>query len=120
MAKFLLVLLIGTCLMMSGCGSDPPLVYTPIDIDLEDGINADEAMALAEAYFLYSGHGCGAVGEVIDEEEQWRAETVIGVAAQPYHPIYIEKKTGIIHSKMGRKMKATDLIKIIQKSEIGN
>ena len=70
-------------------------------VTLEDGIDQKEASLLAGAYFTAYISGCGGTDEPIDIGHAWEIKTVIGVAAKPYAPIFIDKKTGKITCSKG-------------------
>jgi hypothetical protein len=67
------------------------------NLELTDGISFDEANTILDNFYL-SGKagGCGAPGNIVDNGEQWKAATFVGIAAKRSYPIYIDKKTGAI------------------------
>lgn len=76
-------------------------------IKLDDGIDKEEAFTLASAYFDAYISGCGAASrDPIDRGAKWEVKTVFGYAAQPYEPIFIDKKTGTITCAKGPTIKA--------------
>ena len=75
-------------------------------ITLEDGIDPKEASLLADVYFTAYISGCGGTDKPVDIGHAWEIKTVFGVAAQPYAPVFIDKKTGTITCDKGPTIKA--------------
>ena len=61
---------------------------------------------LGNVYFSAYISGCGAVTEVIELSDTWKAKTVIGYAAIPYESIFIEKHSGEITCKNSPSIRA--------------
>ncbi|MHC5082930.1 MAG: hypothetical protein ACYTET_03195 [Planctomycetota bacterium] len=106
--RYLLYIII-ICLLLAGCNSTQEF-NLPSDVNFEDGINKNEAEILANAYFMHYVNGCGGAYPAINEGQRWRVETFVGYGGQPSYPIYIEKETRVIHSKMGPTVEIADFI----------
>ncbi len=52
-------------------------------VDPDDGIDADEARILAQAYLGAAVSGCGGVGDVRAEGEAWVWDSLVGRGARP-------------------------------------
>lgn len=98
-------------LFLSGCMSEgarevmDQMANAYSEVCLEDGIDNEEATTLAGVYFTWHISGCGAIRQVIDDGSQWKFETVVGFAAKPYKPIFVDKKTGMITCSKGPTVK---------------
>ena len=65
------------------------------ELDLTDGVSFDEANTiLGNFYFSDKADGCGAPGNIVDNGNQWKAATFVGISAKRSNPIYIDKITG--------------------------
>jgi hypothetical protein len=63
------------------------------NVSLADGISAQEALVIADAYF-YRYVGCGALHGVRDGRDHWIVEGGFGAAGQPITGFKIEKRSG--------------------------
>jgi hypothetical protein len=70
------------------------------DININDGVDRQEATILAQQYFVNYVSGCGAVGEPIDKGDYWEFYPVIGYAARKMdNQMHVDKKSGAISFK---------------------
>lgn len=75
----------------------PPIVAEAYGkVDLDDGVDGDEATILAEAYFMGYVTGNGMIGEIADRGDAWEFETFVEYSRTPYNPIKVFKKNGQI------------------------
>lgn len=65
-------------------------------VDLSDGVSADEARTLANAYGTTLISGCGGVLPAEDAGDHWSAQMLVGFAAQPGPVLQVHKTTGAI------------------------
>lgn len=112
--KIICVTTILTCVCLIGCAGEGPRIAQPSmsqayhEVTLQDGINKEEAELLANVYFTWHVSGCGAVSAAIDSGDQWKFDAVIGVAARPFAPIFVNKQTGTITCSKGLTVTAPD------------
>ena len=89
----------------SGAPSTPVEETPPalVDVDPSDGVDAQEATAIAEAYFHeYSLIDCGSPGKAALHGRTWVFKLLFGVTAEPTgERIRIDAKTGAISSDIG-------------------
>ena len=92
------------CLLATACTRP-----SPQDLEAElllkqvqaaDGIDQEEAEAIAQAYFLHNV-GCGTYESVADGGDSWVVHGKFGVAGKPIDGFIISKNSGSINSPVG-------------------
>jgi hypothetical protein len=69
--------------------------------DVANGVDATEARALAEAYFLKTSGVCGGISSMRREGSWWIFESLVGHACDEGVPIRIHAETGWVSKKGG-------------------
>jgi hypothetical protein len=73
-----------------------------VDVDPSDGIDVDEARAIAWAYFEHEYGDCGGPGDVTRKKRTWVFKVKFGVAGDIVkQPIKVDVKTGGVRSQGG-------------------